>query len=67
MYREWLAGSGLLGWPLVGLLASFAGFLAVLARAGRGRRDADERARVARLPLADDDVPGAGAGEDGAR
>ncbi len=54
MFQEWFAGGGQLSWPLVGLALSLAAFGAVIARLWRGRRDGDEFARLARLPLEDD-------------
>ncbi|MFN8179340.1 MAG: hypothetical protein U0167_15525 [bacterium] len=54
MFADWLAGSDLLVWPLVGLGIFFVTFLGVLIHVLLGMRDAGPRSRVAALPLDDD-------------
>jgi hypothetical protein len=63
MFADWLRGSDLLVWPLVGLAIFFVAFLIVLARVAFGMRGT-QVSRVASLPLADDErIPGEGRAE----
>ncbi len=59
-YREWLAQSDLLFWPMLGLLIFFVAFVVVLVRLFTGRRGKNPFDAVASLPLADDDAPTGG-------
>jgi hypothetical protein len=54
MYQEFFARSGLLIWPLVGLIIFLAVFLGVLAYTFLGLRDRDTIDAIAALPLEPD-------------
>lgn len=62
MFAEFFAArSGLLIWPLIGLVLFLAAFAAVMLHVMFGLRDARKRDRLAALPLADDTVASGGA------
>lgn len=56
-YREFLAESRHLAWPLAALLLFFVFFLAVVYRLARGLATRQSFDHVAALPLEDDAVP----------
>jgi hypothetical protein len=58
MFAEFFAArSGLMVWPLIGLIILVAAFTAVMLRVLFGLRDPRKRDRLASLPLADEGVP----------
>ena len=54
MFQEFLSGSNLLVWPIVGFVIFFVAFMAVLGYVAFGNRRNHTLDRLASLPLDDD-------------
>ena len=54
MFQEFLSGSNLLVWPIVGFVIFFVAFMAVLGYVAFGNRQKHTLDRLASLPLDDD-------------